>query len=163
MITTVSPSDIRPARAPHELFMVNLLLFHLLAAPAAIALEVGLWGLLLPLVLSLTTMAYSRYRASVTEGFIGAHWRLALGRYRWLLVAYAIAAVLIGIGTLVGSGSSDSNMSGIIQTVFVRIAIMPVLLTVMVCAYLESNAIKQAASGEWPGQKPATDESDVER
>ncbi|OOZ40168.1 hypothetical protein BOW53_08675 [Solemya pervernicosa gill symbiont] len=143
------------ARLPHELFMLNLALFHLLMTPASIALDVGVWGLLLPLSLSLSVMLYTWLRSRALERsgepwFLRLHWRLALGRYRMLLIAYGVALGLFGVGTLLSLGSSDPHMQQILQTVFIRIAIMPVLIMVMINFYLESNAINQASGGELP-------------
>ncbi len=142
------------AKTPHNVFMLNLAIFHLLMTPAAIALDVGRMGLLLPLSLSLATMLFSyvycRKMDPALYLFEYLHWRLALKRYKYLLIAYTITAGLMLLGALVASGSSDPRMAEIMQTVFMRIAIMPVLLTVMANFYLESNAISLAAQGKIP-------------
>lgn len=142
------------ARTPHNLFMLNLALFHLLMTPASIALDIGLSGMLLPLLLSLAVMLYtwmrSRERANHDHWFIYVHWKLAVKRSRLLLIGYLLTAGLLLIGWLLTMGASDPNMQEIMQTVFIRIAIMPVLLMVMVNFYLESSAINQATNGEIP-------------
>jgi hypothetical protein len=144
----------RRAKAPHNLFMLNLAVFHLLMTPAAIALDVGRLGLLLPLSLSLATMLFSYIYCHKLDQklylFEYLHWRLALIRYKYLLIAYSITAALLLVGGLLALGTADVNMREIMQTVFIRIAIMPVLLTVMVNFYLESNAISLASQGKIP-------------
>jgi len=142
------------AKIPHNIFMLNLAVFHLLMTPAAIALDVGRFGLLLPLVLSLATMLFSYVYCRKIDRqqylFEYLHWRLALKRYRYLLIAYGITAGFLLLGGLLTLGTADENMQEIMQTVFLRIAIMPVLLTVMVNFYLESNAINLASQGKIP-------------
>lgn len=149
-----SEENRRRAKLPHNLFMLNLAVFHLLMTPAAIALDVGRLGLLLPLSLSLLTMAYSYIYCQRMDRnrymFEYLHWRLALKRYKYLLIAYTVTAGLLLLGGLLALGTADANMRDIMQTVFVRIAIMPVLLAVMVDFYLESNAISLASQGEVP-------------
>ena len=140
------------AMTPHNLFMLNLALFHLLMTPATIALGVGVLGILLPLFLSLSVMAYTWRRANGAhdDWFVFAHWQLAVRRYRLLLIAYAVTGVLLLLGWLLTLGTADPNMRDILQTVLLRIAIMPVVLMVMVNFYLESSAIFQATNGEIP-------------
>ncbi len=152
----IAPPVRKQASRPHELFMVNMLLFHLLALPAAIALDIGLYGALIPLGLSSLVMLATllRSRATGLDPFVSAHWRFALSRYRLLLIAYAVSAALMGVGALVASGSADPNKGQIVLLVFARIAVMPTLVMVFVLAALESSAIKMAGSGEWPPLHP---------
>lgn len=150
----VEKSMLNQAKYPHNLFMLNLALFHLLMTPAVIALNVGLWGILLPLMLSLSVMLFTRVRSNRIDRdsrvFVFLHWKLALLRYRYLLVSYAVTAGLMIVGWMLSMGTADEHMRNILQTVFIRIAIMPVLIMVMVNFYLESNAINIASSGDVP-------------
>ena len=140
------------ARVPHNLFMLNLALFHLFMTPATIALDVGMFGMLLPLFLSLSVMSYtwsrSRDRNNHEHWFVYVHWKLAVSRYRLLLISYLVTAGLLLIGGLLAMSASDPNMQEIMRTVFIRISIMPVLLMVMINFYLESSAINLATNGE---------------
>lgn len=147
-------SDVKTkAKHPHNLFMVNLALFHLMLTPATIALDIGMKGILLPLCLSLSVILYTYLRASNKSKheheFIHAHWRLAFRRYRWLMISYGMMAALLGVGWLL-SLSADPSMAAIIQTIFIRISIMPVVIMVMISFFLESTAINQASNGEVP-------------
>ncbi|HFE32736.1 MAG TPA: hypothetical protein ENJ17_05445 [Gammaproteobacteria bacterium] len=152
MIFNVGDNARAQAKAPHNLFMLNLALFHLLMTPAIIATGVGELGILLPLALSLAVIAYTWRRANGghNQAFVCAHWQLAMRRYRLLLIAYAVTAVLLLLGWLLTQGTSDPNMRDILQTVLLRIAVMPVVLMVMVNFYLESSALFQATNGEVP-------------
>ncbi len=154
MQTDADRSQRQQARQPHNLFMLNLALFHLLMTPAAIVLGAGLLGMLLPLALSLATIAYTHLRSrrvcAASPWFVCLHWRLAMRNYRLLLIGYAITAALLALGWLLAAASSDPHMRNILHTVLVRIAVMPVLIMVMVNFYLESNAIAQASNGEIP-------------
>ena len=144
----------RKAKSPHELFMLNLALFHLLLAPVAIVMDIGARGFLIPLLASMAVIAFTYMRSRQTEHdlswFVAAHWKLAMLRYRILLLVYLISGAMVGIGLLVGSGSEDANMAGIMLTVFSRIAAAPLLIGVILCFVLESGAIYQAGRGEVP-------------
>lgn len=144
---------IRQAKAAHELFMVNLLLFHLLMTPAAIVLGIGLWGLLLPLLLSLGVIAYSYLRSRQllrAAPLRMLHWQLAMRRYRLLLIGYAVTALILLLGFLLSLGMQDENMREIILTVITRIGVVPLLLLVFILAFLESSALSMAGNQEVP-------------
>ncbi len=144
----------KSARNPHNLFMLNLALVHLMMTPAVIALDIGLKAILIPLFLSLSIMLISwrisKRSAIASDEFVRQHWLLALKRYRVLLIAYAITAALILLGHLLALSSPDQNMQDILDTVFLRIAIMPVLIAVMVCFFLETSALGLTSRGESP-------------
>jgi len=144
----------KSARKPHNLFMLNLALVHLMMTPGIIALDVGLKAIMIPLALSLAIMLISwkiSNRTTVqSDELVHQHWLLALKRYRILLISYAITAALILLGHLLALSSPDQNMQEILDTVFLRIAIMPVLIAVMICFFLETSALGLAGKGELP-------------
>ena len=147
------------AKAPHELFMFNLIAFHLLLTPAVIALGIGAWALALPPALSGVLIAYIYLRARRAPGreppLVAGHWAVAWRRCRLLLYAYAATgALLLGAWGLAAS-NPDPSMQAIMFTVLTRVAVMPVVIMVFVTAVLESGAIYQAGRGEVPGQLPA--------
>lgn len=160
----IDPSTRRQARAPHELAMVNLLLFNLMLLIALLAgsfLQQGsaladykLLGVLTPLAVSLAIVAYTFVRAGKTADqgpwFVAAHWRLATGRYRILVIAYVVGAGLIGLGWLLSQGQKDPRMEELMFIALQRVAVAPMLITVMVLAVLESSALAQAGNGEVP-------------
>jgi len=154
MLYKVGESARRKAKAPHELFMLNLAVCHLLMAPAAIVLKIGTLGFLVPLGASLAVIAFTYLQARKKERtgpwFVAAHWRLAARRTRILLAVYVVTAVIIGIAFFVSSGIDRKTTQDIVITVFSRIAVVPVLVAVMVCFVLESGSIYQAGRGEVP-------------
>ncbi|MEW8558852.1 MAG: hypothetical protein AB2588_12760 [Candidatus Thiodiazotropha sp.] len=151
MIFDVDESIRKRAKTPHELSMVNLVACHLIAAPASIVLNIGFMGFLIPLLLSLSVIAFIWYRSEVetsTEAwFVAAHWRLSANRTRILLVGYAISAVILGMAMLATSGSSKGE---IMMVAITRVAVVPTLITVMICFVLESGSIYQAGRGDVP-------------
>ena len=148
-----SESERYRARNPHELFMVNLVAFHLLLAPAAIALDIGTWGLLLPVICSSAVIAFIYYRARRAETadpwFVMAHWKIALRRCRLLVIGYAVTGTVLLLALLISTGM-QGNMKEIMFTALTRIGVMPTVILVFVSFVLESNALFQAARGEVP-------------
>lgn len=153
MYLQAEPAVVKKAKAPHELFMVNLLLFHLLMTPAAIVLEIGTWGMLLPLSLSLSVMVYSVWRARGVQGehpLVMLHWKLALRRYRLLLIGYAITATILLLGFLLTLTMDEGSMRHIVFTVITRIGVVPLVVMVFILAFLESSGLSQAGNQEVP-------------
>lgn len=153
----ISDRDRKSARFPHNLFMLNLALVHLMMTPAVIALDIGLIGILIPLLISLCIMAYTYLGSKKPQlsqhPYVQSHWSLALKHYLLLLISYAVTATLMAIGALLAITSKDPNMQDILQTIFIRISIMPVLLMVMVCFYLESSALGETTQKLPPADK----------
>ena len=152
MKASIDTLTVKNAKQPHNIFLLNLALIHLLMTPATLILEIGVTGMLVPLLFSLSIMLFSLVKSNNLHKnehwFIHAHWQLALNRYRMLLISYAISIGLMLIGWLISTTSADANMQDILRTVFIRIAIMPTLLMVMISFFLESSALSMAGKGE---------------
>ena len=165
MTTTIDEPIRRQGRLPHELAMVNLLVFNLMLCGGLLAGTMArkgswleqhrAWLVALPLAASLAVMAYSRRRArhaaATSPAFVAAHWRSTVGRYRFLLGAYGVSAALIGLGWL--AAYSNPSLHDILFVALVRVAVAPLLISVMVIAVLESSALFQANLGEAPAIK----------
>ncbi|WP_456412169.1 hypothetical protein [Thiolapillus sp.] len=147
----VSDSEKKAARWAHDLFVLNVLFFHLLLTPATIMLGIGLKGLLVPLAASLAVIAYIYFRGQRDHRwFVAAHWRLAFQRCKLLLIGYALTASILLLAELLTSGMQDAHMASILLTVITRIAIMPTLVLVMVTVVMEASATSLVAKGEVP-------------
>ena len=148
-----SPTDAEKKRArwAHDLFVLNILFFHLLLTPATIMMGVGHKGLLLPLSLSGLVIAFIYYRSRKDPSwFVEAHWRLSFNRCKLLMMGYAGSLLVFGIGWLITLGMDQESMRNIMFTVFTRIAIMPTLILAMVSTVLEASATSLVSKGEVP-------------
>lgn len=164
MFFAIDTATRRKAKSPHELAMINLLLINLLMLIALLAgsfLQKGstladykLVGVLVPLFVSLAIIAYAFYKAGNTAAnghwFVAAHWRLSTGRYKILLIAYAVGAGLIGIGWLLSTAQKSPGMQELMFVALQRVAIAPILISLMALIMLESGSLYQAGRGEVP-------------
>jgi hypothetical protein len=164
MFYQVPESDRRLARSPHELAMVNLLIFNLLTLVALLGgsflqpdspLAPYRWlGVAAPLGVSLAIMLYTlvRARRAARSGhwLVAAHGRLALRRYKVLLIVYLAGAGLIGLGWLLAHTQDQPGMQAMLFIALQRVAIAPLLIALMVIVMLESGALYQAERGEVP-------------
>ncbi|MET0090517.1 MAG: hypothetical protein ABW068_10970 [Candidatus Thiodiazotropha sp.] len=151
MLFETDEAQRKRAKSPHELSMLNLVGFHLIAAPASIVLDIGLLGFLVPLALSLCVIAYIWLTAARTrthdDWFVAAHWRLSANRTRILMIGYTISAIILGMAFMATTGSSKGH---IMMVAISRVAVVPTLITVMICFVLESGSIYQTGRGEVP-------------
>jgi hypothetical protein len=113
MFFPVDDTTRRKAKTPHELAMVNLIVFNLLIGVALLAGSmaepdsmIGRYKWLavsIPLTLSLiligVTWIKSR-RPARASWFVAAHWRLAASRYRLILIAYLGCAAILSIALI---------------------------------------------------------------
>ena len=115
MFFAVDETTRRKAKAPHELAMINLIVFNLLigiallagsmAEPDSVIARYKWLAVAIPLALSLVLIGITWIK-SLRPGekigwFAATHWRLAASRYRLLLIAYLVCAALLSIA-LVG-------------------------------------------------------------
>ena len=152
--------DIRKqARSPHELYMINMFLFNLPMVACTLAYTIGgnpmlIWAVIGAMAISLGIIGYLHWKAARVEAgshwFAMVHWKLSVKRSRILLIGYAVAAVIIGAGLLIGSGMADKNMQTIMITVFTRVGIVPALLIILVTAILEGQAMHLVNNGIAP-------------
>lgn len=122
MFYAVDEDQRRKGRAPHELAMINLLLFNLLIGVALLAGSMAepdslihklKWpAVALPLAASLVVMVITWIRAARAAKhaawFAAAHWRLTAARWRVLLLAYVISAGVVSLAFIGGDGDTTA-------------------------------------------------------
>jgi hypothetical protein len=102
----------------------------------------------------LAIIAFSFWRAGQTRNrgpwFAAVHWGIAVNRYRVLLLVYLVGAGLIGLGWLLAHTQDKPGMQEMMFIALQRVAVAPILISVMVLAVLESSSLFQAGNGEVP-------------
>lgn len=133
-----------PASAAHERMMLNLALFHILLPIVALASGIMLAILLPALLGSVLSIAWIGWHARhhpFPSETVKQHWLLAWRHCRWLLLAYAVSALIMLLGFIVSQLQADPNMGTIMLVVFSRIAAVPTLLMVLMLFVLETSAL----------------------
>ena len=150
MAFKLDPSEVRSAKAAHELFMVSLGAL-LLLGPMSIFLGIGRLAILIPLLFSSVFVLYTYLKiARDRSWFIQMHWRLALYNYRWLFIGYAITVLMLLVSWLVEFTSSADSPSQFLAMALVRIGVMPTIIMVFACFVMENGALNQALRHEVP-------------
>jgi hypothetical protein len=121
MFYAIDEPQRRRAKSPHELAMINLLLFNLLIGVALLAgsmaapdSPIAHWkwpAVAAPLLLSLAVMLFTWLRAAraavADPWFVAVHWRLSARRYRLLLAAYAVSAAVVSLAFFGGGHEAE--------------------------------------------------------
>ncbi len=154
MLFEINRESKTKAKFPHELFMVNLAVFHLLLAPVSFLMIGDITALLIPLLFSCAVITYIYLRGKKAERrgswYEMVHSKLAFRRGTFLLIAYAVTAVIITGGWLLGMASDKVAMQDILLTISTRIGIMPTFIVVIITFVMEASAVHQASIGEVP-------------
>ena len=150
MAFKLEPSEVRSAKAAHELFMVSLGAL-LLLGPMSIFLGIGRLAILIPLLFSSAFVLYTYLKIPRAHSwFIQMHWRLAFRNYRWLFIGYASTVLMLLVSWLVEFNSSADSPSQFLAMALIRIGVMPTIIMVFACFVMENGALNQALRHEVP-------------
>lgn len=153
MIVEIDEALIRPAKAAHELFMVNLGSM-LLLGPTAIFLGIGRLGIVLPILVSMLFILYtwrkSRHLARSGHWFVHVHWRLALFNYRLLGIGFALTLLFLLISWGLELSLDPRSPSHFLAVALTRIGVMPTIIMIFVCFVIENGALNQVLRHEVP-------------
>jgi len=135
------------ARHPHEIFLINLIVNHILLFVSLIGMATSYPYLMLIIpAISLGILGYLliRARRSLTTDpwFVKAHWQLCARRSRFFILMLGIMIAAIIIVLLVSGGEPGPQ-----HYALGGVAVLPTMLTVLALIIMESDAINQARQG----------------
>ena len=128
---------------------------QLLLGPAAILLEVGRIGVLLPLLsvgLFYGFMHYRSHHLTHPTPLISAHWQLALARFSLLFIGYGITSLLLLLSWWLSTVIDPQSPQRFLSIALARIGVMPALLMVFVLLVMENMALDMALRGQLPNR-----------
>lgn len=153
MVFDIPQTELKAARAAHELFMVTLGVL-LLLGPVSIFLGIGRIAILIPLFVSLLFMLYIRQRSRrISESgpwFVAMHWRAALGNFRWLYIGFALTLVFLLISWILELAIDPHSPSHFVAVALTRIGVMPTIIMIFACFVMGNNGLNQVIRHEVP-------------
>lgn len=153
MIFDIDEAQIKPAKAAHELFMINLGAL-LLLGPMAVFLGIGRLGIVLPMLVSLLFMLYTYLKIHSLDGsapwFVQVHWRQALRNYRLLAIGFALTLVFLLASWGLEQELDPHSPSHFLAVALTRIGVMPTLIMIFACFVIENGALNQVLRHEVP-------------
>ncbi len=147
----VTEEEIKSAKHPHELFLINLITNHILVF-------VGLLGMagsypaimLVTPAVSVSIILYLLYRAkrslTLDSWFVACHWQVCARRSKLFIIMLLIMALAMLLLLLASGGDLRPQHYALGGA-----AILPTMLTVLVLIVMESDAVHQARTGRLPG------------
>jgi len=140
----VTEEELKQARHPHELFLINLIFNHILMFAASLGVARSYPLLLLPIpTFSAAVMLYTLWRARrslVTDSwFVACHWQVAARRSRMLLALLGAVVVVVAAILLVAGGNPRPQHWALLGGV-----ILPGMVTILVLIMMETESMQQA-------------------
>jgi hypothetical protein len=153
-VFTSSPAEIRAARWPHEILLINLVFNHVLVFVSTLGMikSLPMMIVLTPLI-SFSIIAYilieqKKIEASDASFFLKGHWKIAAARNRWFLY------LLIFICTISGGGFylfSAFGLSKITLWAFgIGFGFLPFMIALVTLVTLGSDSMNVARDGKLP-------------
>ncbi|WP_019557419.1 hypothetical protein [Thiomicrorhabdus arctica] len=146
------------AKTPHNIFNMNIIVFHLFALVILFELNLLHWFWLIPTVsLSIMLAQYLYWKSLLSDAessnqshwYVIANWSLAIRHNKIVFMAYLICGTIFLIGYSISNGMTDDpNMSNIGMIVFLYLSGNLMLLTLVVTFVLSSGAIWHTNKGE---------------
>lgn len=146
------------ARTPHNIFNINIILFHLFALVILFELHLIHWFWLIPAISLCIMLAQYLYWKSLLSSdesdkqqhwYVIANWSLAIRHNKIVFIAYLVCGTIFLIGYSISSSmTNDPNMSNIGMMVFLYLSGNLMLLTLVVTFVLSSGAIWHTNKGE---------------
>ena len=149
----VTEDEINAAKVPHDIFLSNLIMNHILLF-TGIAAFGGQYIKFLALVplFSFIALAVTFYRASRVKRedseFVYIHWQIAR---RWTVLFTGVLTLLCSVSFLGWLGQEYAGMmKEMVYALIGGLGILPTLLTVLILVVIESDSLHHARMGTIP-------------
>ena len=148
----IAEAELKASKVPHEIFLTNLIVNHILYFVSALGIVKSIPQLVMVTpIASILALGYimirGRKMAEEAPWFVQCHWRIAMKRSKLLM------AMLLGlIALLAGLYAIHIYGGAAFATIFPLAAVvtMPVMVTILALIIMESEGLHYAHSGQLP-------------
>lgn len=145
----VSEEDIKGAKWPHDLFLINLIFNHILMFAAFLsASSLWQWVILVPAA-SLLILLYTLWRAKralkVDSWYVKCHWQVCHKR-SMMFIGMIVLMLLAMVAVVLVSGGNPRPQ----HIALGGAAVLPTMVMVLVLIVLETEALDDARKGRVP-------------
>ncbi len=145
----IDPSQIQASKIPHEIFLTNLIVNHILYFAFALSASSLPQLIAVTPIVSIAMLGYTLLRGRLelrrAPWFVARHWEVAIRRSRMLLL------MLFALGLLLGLLYAIHIFAEVpFPQIFPLAAVstMPVMVTILALIIMESEALHHARSGQ---------------
>ncbi|MFK5986367.1 MAG: hypothetical protein QM479_13220 [Pseudomonadota bacterium] len=147
----VSAEEIKRAKFPHDLFLINLIGNHILTFVATLGMASSwAWPMLIVPIVSfiiLGMIIIKGIHASKNETwFVRTHWQIAIKRSIFFIAMIVVLMLIASLGVY-----GYQNLGWMKEAVYAMIGgacILPIMVTTLVLILMESDALHRASMGE---------------
>jgi hypothetical protein len=150
---TVTADEVRLAKLPHEVFLINLIFNHVFLFVASLAVIQSLPQIviLVPLV-SLSCVVYIFVRAKREvdnpSWFVRCHWQLAAKRNASFMILFFSTCAIIGGGWLLSGALNWSKIPT--YAVIGGFGLLPFMVALLILVIMGNEAVHLAKQGKLP-------------
>lgn len=145
--------EMSAARTPHDIFLTNLIVNHILLFTAIAATGKSFFGfIVLVPIFSFCFLGYTFWRAGRIQRenseFVWAHWQIAR---RWSRLFAGVLLLVVGIAVLGWLGYTYLGMMKEAVFAFIGgLGFLPILLSTLTLIVIESDSLHHARVGTLP-------------
>ena len=151
MQNNVDDQEIKRAKFPHDLFLINLIGNHILTFVATLGLATSwAWPMLIVPIVSFAILGFiivrgKKYQKTETE-FVKHHWKIAVKRSLFFIKMLVILMIIASFGLYgyLGLGWMKEAVYAMIGGT----CILPIMVTTLVLIIMESDALHRANKAE---------------
>jgi len=144
----ISPEELKKSRIPHEIFLTNLILNHILVFVAIMsASSLTHFIVIIPVfsVFSLYLFWGARSAKKQATWYVNAHWQIAVRRSRFFLLMLTVMGGVFAIIWLLSGGDMKPQ-----HWAFGGVAFLPIMVSVLGLIIFESESLHQAKNAQLP-------------
>ena len=154
-VFTSSPAEIKAARWPHEIFLINLVFNHVFVFVVTLGAIKSLpMMIFLTPFISFSIIAYILIKqkraiaASNASFFLKGHWKIAAARNRWFLYLLIFVCVISGGGFYLFTSFGLSKIT--LWALLIGIGLLPFMAALLTLVTLGSDSMNIARDGKLP-------------
>lgn len=148
----IDEAQIKASKIPHEVFLTNLIVNHILYFVSALGIAKSIPELVaVTPIASIAALSYIMFKGRTVlkdaPWFVQCHWRIAMKRSKLLII------ILLGLIALLAGLYAIHTIGGAaFATIFPLAAVvtLPVLVTIFALIIMESDALHLSKNGQVP-------------
>lgn len=153
-VFTSSPAEIKAARWPHEILLINLVFNHVFVFVVSLGVIKSLPAMIvLTPVISFSIIAYilikqKQIAASDASFFLKGHWKIAAARNRWFLYLLIFTCTIAGGGYYLFNALGLSKIT--LWALVIGVGLLPFMIALLTLVTLGSDSMNIARDGKLP-------------
>lgn len=153
MVFAITDEEVKQAKWPHELFLINLITNHILIFVALLGMANQFpAGMLVTPTISFLVLGYvligSAKAKKNASWYVKCHWELAAARSRFFIMMLGIVLAIVAVLLIMVGFETQELKPG--HFAVMGVTMLPTLVTILALIVMESDASHKAKNGIVP-------------